>query len=273
MELCGHFIFGGIESLAYGLILANVETDRNVKLSGDIETQTVFGRKNKRYYYAGDNYDDSAFSLEIDIVSDDDRPLSYEEQREISKWLFYNPGYRKLYLDPAEDWFGENEDRTYGSEKYIYLNCRFTHPEKIEGNGGIVGYRATLEADSAMAWADETNITYTLSTASTGETISVYVDSDLQDYIYPKVTFVTGSTGGNVSIVNQSDSATRFTAFTDLGSDTQVIMNGDINTISGNNYQRFTSKNFVRLLDGENRLTITGDVVSVQLRWQNRRYI
>ena len=38
-------------------------------------------------------------------------------------------------------------------------------------------------------------------------------------------------------------------------------------------YDLFVKKNFVRLLDGENALYITGDVVSVQITWQNMRYM
>ena len=54
----------------------------------------------------------------------------------------------------------------------------------LEYNGGIAGYRATLEVDSGLWWQDPVTYTYQLnhSSASQGSTITVNVDTDIDDY-------------------------------------------------------------------------------------------
>ena len=78
-----------------------------------------------------------------------------------------------------------------------YLRCRFINPEKLEYNGGIVGYKVTLEADTGY-WVEDP-VTYSYSVGqSAGSTsnISLTPDTDTDTYIYPRVTVVSGSSGG-----------------------------------------------------------------------------
>lgn len=79
---------------------------------------------------------------------DNERLIEPSERRAIEKWLFNKREYCKLYLDMADDLYGETFEYIDGIRKRNYLNCRFINPEKLEYNGGIVGYKATLEADS-----------------------------------------------------------------------------------------------------------------------------
>lgn len=273
MELHGHFQYGSKSSREYGIMLANVSTKRNLLLGGSVETVGAFSRRGIKNYFVKDDYSDSAISFDVEFVVDDDRCLTHAEQRGIRKWLFYAQGYWPLYLDEFDDIDGANSEIGYNGKKRLYLNCRFTNPEVIEGNGGICGYKATLEADSPYAWQDATELTYELNNAANGVLITVDVDSDINEYIYPKVTIQTGSTGGDVTIFNSSDDSTRLTSFSDLAADTQIVMVGDIGMISGQNYQKFHNKNFIRFLDGENRLSITGDLAGIKFEWKNRRYV
>ena len=131
-----------------------------------------------------------------------------------------------------------------------------------------------MEADSPLAWQEASTRTFTLTGGENASVvIALAVDTDLKDYIYPKVTITTGSTGGDVTISNNSDSASRLTSFEDLSANTEIIMYEKIGMISGQNYSKFSNKNFVRLLDGDNRISILGDVVRIQFEWQNRRYL
>lgn len=269
-----HFEYGGVSSRQYGLIIATVNAGRMSKLNGEISGSTVYNRVAKKRYLVGDDMTNSPLSFDVEFVTYNQRSLEQTERRSIEKWLFNKHDYRKLYFDMADDCFGDMNEMVNGARKRLYLNCRFVNPQKIEFGCGIVGYQATLEADSSMFWQDAVEMVYTLNSATedTIQTITVNVDSDLDDYIYPKVTFTLGSAGGDVIIINNTDDSTRFTKFSDLTANVTVIMKGDINYISGQNYQKFNTRNFVRLLDGKNNLTVYGNVATIKVEFQNRRY-
>ena len=268
-----HFEYGSVLSRQYGLIIAVVNTERMLRLSGDISGSTIFNRiKNKRYLI-GDNMEDSPLTFDVEIVTDNERGIPQHERRAVEKWLFNRSNYKKLYFDEADDCFDDMSELVDGIKKRLYLNCRFINPEKIEDGRGVIGYKATLEADSNMFWQDEIVKSFTLTNADASATtvISVDVDTDIDDYTYPKVTFTLGNTGGNVIITNNSDDSTRLTKFVGLTANATITMKGDINYISGQNYQKFSTRNFVRLLDGTNNITVQGNVASISIEFQNRR--
>lgn len=155
----------------------------------------------------------------------------------------------------------------------LYLNCRFINPHYLEYNGGIVGYRATVETDCGYWWQDEVTTTYTLNhTAGSDRTnIIVDVDTDIDDYTYPQVMVTMNSNGGGFSLSNQSDSAARATTFTGIAAGATVTINGSYNYVSGQYYEKFLNQNFPRLLPGANTLSIIGNVASVKISFSNRR--
>lgn len=268
-----HFEYGGVLSRQYGLIIAVVETKRNAQLSGKVAAKTIFSRAANKRYLITDDMTGSPLSFDVEIVTDNERGIEQSERREIEKWLFNRHEYRKLYFDMTDDCFDEMSELVDGIRKRLYLNCRFINPERLEYNGGIVGYKATLEADSNMFWQDAITKTITLSNTSSTSTavISVDVDTDIDEYTYPKVTFTLGNAGGDVIISNNTDDSTRLTKFVGLSANDTVVMKGELNYISGQFYQKFSTRNFVRLLDGQNNLTVKGNIVSVTFEFQNRR--
>ena len=353
-----HFEYGGISSRKYGLIFASVTENRFLATAGTIKGDTAFNRKNKKRYLIDDDYSDAPLSFEVEIVTDYDRGIEYSERRKIEKWLFNRHQYKKLYLDIADDCAGETFEIIDGQQKRLFLNCRFINAEKIEGNGGIVGYKATLEADSGLWWQDAVVKEYTINnpSASSSTIITVNVDTDIDDYTYPKVTInmadnaveltvsisagednvgvvspvvdadtflarrrevgeyiftfngtdwgVPGSTttysvndletvfgitytgtAGNgdtitvtvtpesVIIYNRTEDINRITQLDRMGANAAVILRGDINYVSGQYYEKFTKQNFPRLIDGENRIVVTGKVSSIKFEFNNRRML
>lgn len=268
-----YFEYGGMLSCQYGLIIATVNSSRMLKLGGDITGSTVFSKAAQKRYLVGDDMSNSPLSFDVEIVTDDGHILEQPERRTIEKWLFNKHDYRKLYFDTDDDCTEDMSELIGGVRKRLYLNCRFVNPEKLEYNGGLVGYKATLEADSRMFWQDAVEKSFTLnhSGASAQSVIAVDVDSDIDDYIYPKVTFTLGSTGGEVIFINNSDDSTRVTKFVELSANSTIIMKGELGFISGQNYQKFSTRNFIRFLDGANNLTIKGDIATIKFEFQNRR--
>ena len=172
-----------------------------------------------------------------------------------------------------DDFECESYELVDGVPKRTYLNCRFINPEKLEYNGGVVGYKFTVECDSYLAWQEPVAAVYEINPESGGVCIEVTVDTDSNDYVYPEVVVTTGSNCVGLQIVNETDSPSRITSFVGDIQDTVIRMNPSVGFVTDGYYDLFVKKNFVRLLDGDNTLYITGDVVSVQIAWQNMRYM
>ena len=124
-----------------------------------------------------------------------------------------------------------------------------------------------------MFWQDAITKTFTIQNddPTMSSSIVVKVDTDLDDYIYPKVSFTLGSYGGDVIITNHSDDSTRLTKFVGLSPFATVTMRGELNYVSGQYYEKFYKSNFIRLLDGANNLSVMGDVQTITIEFQNRR--
>lgn len=292
-----YFEYATKSSEDYGLILATVESSRMDKCSGEIKGNTIFNKSANKKYLINDDRSDSPLLFEVEIVTDNQRVIDYQERRIIEKWLFNRHDYRKLYIDMADDPYSETYEIIDGVRKRNYLNCRFINPEKLIYNGGVVGYKATLEADSDMFWQDEIRIGYKLSSsanlsslgldkivdvssgysASRGVDISIVLDTDYNDYTYPTISFRSGINGGDITITNKSDDVNRVTEFVNISHDVVIDMHGDINYIHGNTqedyYSRFRNRNFVRLVQDTNIIHISGDVAYITFVYQNRRIL
>lgn len=268
-----HFEYAGQSSRKYGLTIAVVESSPNYSIMGKTETVSVYSDISKKQHFVSTNYEKSAVTFEAEVVSDTPMPLHI--QREVQRWLFNQHGYRKLYVDMADDCMAESAELVDGVLKRTYMNCRFTNPSRLEYNGGVVGYKFTLECDGPMAWQDPISKTISISNTSTSsnKTVTVQVDTDLNDFTYPQVTLTIGKVGGEIIIVNQADDPTRLTKFVALKPNAKIVMKPEIGYVTEDCYDLFLNKNFMRLVNGENRISVTGNVTSMELKWQNGRYI
>lgn len=268
-----HFEYGGVSSRTHGIIIANVESTRFTQVSGTISGLTIFSKSGKRNYLIDDDYSSSPLSYEVDIITDDESILDLAKRRQIEKWLFNRHNYRKFYLDEEDDCDNETTETIDGEKKRLYMNCRFINASYLEYQGGIVGYRATLEADAGWWWQDAITKIFDVkhTSASKSTQIALPVDSDIDDYVYPKVTITMNSNGGDVAIMNSTDSGSRLTKFTGIGAGATITLNGELNYVSGQYYEKFQLMNFPRLLDGNNQITVTGNVQSITFTYSNRR--
>lgn len=265
-----HFMYGDVNSMRYGLVLANADTSRIRQLNGTREGVSIYNKKSNKRYLVADDLTSSPLSFDIDIVTESGRYLETYERRMIEKWLFGNIRYRKLYIESVDTCEVIN-----GVCKRCYLNCRFVNPEKIEGNGGIIGYKATLEADSDMLWQDPTAVRFDFSGHSANEqkTMIINVDTDSYGYLYPIVKIQIGENGGDVTIFNSADDSSRETKFEGVSPLATIMMNGESNYVSNGAYSDLTKRNFVRLVDGENTLCATGDITAIDIEYSARRFL
>lgn len=271
MDIYGkRFIYAGTSSSTYDMIVALTDSDAYKYVHGNEKTETFFGRKSKSLYYLGTTWDDSPSSFSVEFVKTTNGPYSASDAREIEKWMFNQSSNKKFYIDPIDDPNNETSETIGGDIKRLYVNCRFTNPTKLLHNGGIVGFSCTMECDCGWVWQDA--ITQTETFSGNNNTVTVSVDSDVPDYIYPKIVIAAGSSGGDISIVNQADDSYRITSLKDIPANSVIVMNSAINYITEDYYSSFPEHNFIRLLDGDNILTINGNVDEITITWSNMRY-
>lgn len=271
-----HFEYGSFNSREYDLVFAHLDTSIDTRATGEVETQYLFNKRNLRRYITGYNYANSPVNIEVEIMTSRLRPLGLSERRRIEKSLFRSRGFQKLYIDIADDYFCETYKVIDKACVRMYLNCRFVNPEKIEdGSGMVIGYKCTMECDSLMFTQDATTQEYAILNGGRGASsaISVDVDTDLEEYIYPVVSIKVGATGGDITICNNSDDSTRLTKFIGLSSYATIQMRGDINYVNEQYYDCFSGRNFIRLLDGTNTFTVTGDVEKITFEYSVRRFL
>lgn len=270
-----HFEYGDFCSREYGLIFAHVDTQSFLQVAGTIDTVGVFNKRDYIKYPMRSDYSNSPISFDIEIVNECGDAIQHEDRRVIERALFNKHGYKKMYIDIEDDAFGETYEFVDGEQKRLYMNCRFMNPERIEnGNGLVVGYKCTIESDRGYLTQDQITKTFSDSDISDGSgVVSINVDTDVDEYIYPIINIISGSTGGTISIINNTDDSARVTKFITIPPSSTITMNGTVNYISGQYYDKFAKQNFVRLLDGENSITVSGDVDSISFTWSNRRFL
>lgn len=271
-----HFQYGDFNSREYGFIFAHCDTSEYNRLMGEVRSTTMFNRRTMSQNILDDDYDDSAISFDAEIILEDFNDFRMMDRRVIEKALFRSVGYQKLYVDMLDDYLAESYECKDGDIKRMYFNCRFMNPSKIEtDDGAVVGYQFTIECDSALAWQETTTqkVEFPDSSSESPKQATIEVDTDTKEYTYPTLTIQMGASGGDLTIINHSDDSSRITQFVGLGSNAKITMRGDINFVSGSYYEKLATQNFVRLMDGKNKFGFTGDVVSVQFEWQNRRFL
>lgn len=271
-----HFEYGGYTSRQYRLIIANVSTERFAKSYGDLGSIIIFNKRNVKRYLVDNDYSDAPLSFDVEFVTDNDMCIPWYNVRNVEKWLFNNNVYKKLYIDILDDIHSETLEYDSGSStKRLYLNCRFINPERIECDGGVLGYKATLEADSHLWWQDITERSFEVNNlaADSHSMVKVDVDTDYTGFTYPEVKILTGSLGGTVFLSNYDDDSTRLTQFTNLPADTEITLNGEYNYISGQYFNNFYKQNFPRLLNGENSIYVDGNIVGLTFKFNNRRLL
>ena len=268
MLFVNNFEYDGINSAKYGLRFGHIDTERLKQICGNLEYNQVFYPSLNRQEIHGVNKDEFPLSFDLEIISAE--PISYWSAKEIKKWLFNSPTYKKLYASRIKD---KTIEKINGEEKRRYVECVFTNPEAMFYADGLHGWKCTCILSSGWAFQDEIEITYTDFT----ENITVPVDSDNGEYIYPTFTFSAVAADRPVSpaIVNTSDN-NRTMEIKDIPAQTEVYVDSAVGTITDNTgtslYPNLVNQKFLRLVNGNNVLQVTG-ISKLKIKYQNVRYI
>lgn len=263
-----NFEYDGIESVRYGLFFGHINTERLKQICGNLEYNQVFYPSLNRQAIHGVNKDEFPLSFDLEIISAE--PISYWSAQEIKKWLFNSPTYKKLYASRIND---QTIEKINGEEKRTYVECIFTNPEALFYADGLHGWKCTCTLSSGWAFQDEIEIAYTDFTKD----IIIPVDSDNGEYIYPALTISVSATTNPISpmIINTSDNY-RAMEIKNIPAQTEVYVDSAIGTITDDTnislYSHLVDQKFLRLVNGDNVLKITG-IDELTIKYQNVRYI
>ena len=238
-----YFTYDGVFSGTYGLQMAEFtgftpeSVEENDAFSPSLSVLKVPSLI--RFYHGGLEYD-SPPTCNFTVVSETVIPI--ELRSEILSWLIGRKTFKPLKFH-NDDW-----------EDFDYY-CVFTSSSTVYVNGECHGFRLTGSLDSPFARGVPTTVT---STGSGTRTVTIQNKSDIRDgYTYPTVQF----TGGSISIINTTDDASRAFAFSGLTAGETVTVDCETKTITstlgGEKLSKFTSKNWLRLRQGQNTLTVT----------------
>lgn len=244
------FTFDGINSLsAYGLVIADFDDEHVTETEAfSPALSTLKVPSQLRFFHAGVQYD-TLPTFEFSVLNINKEIIDPATRSHILSWLVGRNSFKPLK-------FGQDD-----LANYTYY-CVFTNASIIYVNGNCYGFRLTATFDSQFARCaptfshnNDSSIIYDYQNPYTG-TGTIYIDNEsdiLDDYVYPKITFK-----GNVKIKNNSDpqGAARYFEFSNVGNSTTVTVNNETKIITGINLDKFTSKNWLRLIKGRNELSV-----------------
>lgn len=247
------FIFNGIPSEEYGLIIYDIGDKKNSddnKLGTDIKIiEDRISRKLKPLHYGVTM--DSPLTFPITFGS-----FEYLDRYDIDvigRWLTGHSQYK--YLDIIQD------DMVYRRYKCLMNNFKV-----VTITGMPVAFTCDVTCDSPFAYSYPTECVYNVTTTNQFNCLN---QSSYNGNYYPNMNIQVRG-GDSISIINQSDNNREF-KIEALSSYSGLVLNidGDAQIIKSSNdlykpYQHF-NYNFFRLVQGNNRLTITGNcIITVQ---------
>lgn len=267
------FRYNGQSSELYGLRFLELDVPESKTVGCKKIYNTQFLKNSHHRVIVSSEYgDESCISFEAEIFTD--HVIPDEDYEEIFAWLFEESDYRPLYID---------------SDKYdqIYFNCTLNDVEVIKkGIGddyGVVGFKFTVNCDAGWGWEHvEKEFTSTNFIANGTNLPIKYVAPPLpKDYTYPKLTLITGSTGGTCYIENKSEFTQTdenvLTRFSNLQPLTTITMNYEELSIdytgTNNIWECFESKRWFRLIPGVNTFHVYGDVSKIKIEYERARLI
>lgn len=265
--LGNRFVYDGINSSRYNLLILRIDTEGLTSAEGTVEySSSFFPAQNKRYI-TGVSRENAPLEFEVEIIGEEGYCSLHE--RAIKKWLFNSPSFKKLYIDPEDDKEAEYVSSTI---KRQYLECVFSNPQKIEYAEGTVGWRCTCMCSSTMAIQEKIEVAVN----SFGSDIILDVDTDIQDYVYPYLVITCGNAKSNITITNKSDN-NRAMQIKDATAKAVLYADCAVGTITNDSgaeyYNKLVDQKFLRLLPGENTLSVTGTVSSIKISWNNARWM
>lgn len=254
------FKYNGIDFAPHGLQILYVETEpngRNVEANAKYETTRV--KSSCRFYITKREYEDP-YEFEMEIISEE--PLDADAKKYYVPLLFNAPNYQKLEII-------EREDNEYVD---FYYNCILTNEKELNYGDGCHGWKCTVLCDAPYGWEPVKTQIFDLNSNSS------FVFKNTSDEIDPmwakfEITIKNSISSDVVSLQNVTDG--RIFSFSGAtgGGVIRIDEYGQIHSTSGKSYYDNISGAPIRLLHGENRISVSNNIAQIKITYQNARRV
>jgi phage-related protein len=247
------FSFDGISSNEHGLVIYDFgstnQGDASFSSSISLIEDRIPSRRTPIVYGSSQN-DPLEFNLVFGIHPDDidiNHPLDRWDVNAISTWLTGVDGYRWLEIDQFD-------------MQNIRFKCIISSLKLITPDMQPWAFSCKVTCDSPFAYTYPTTFTYSVSSSGT---YNLYSESSYKGYYNPILEITFKSSAGNCTIKNNSDGG-REMKFTSVPSSSNCTLYIDCETeiitaSTGLNIYPYFNFKFLRLVRGDNSLTITGN--------------
>jgi hypothetical protein len=246
------FIYNNIASDYYGLRISNIDSESISRMMGSYSVEIIEKKLLRRPtpFFLGTN---NAPHLEFDVSVFSEDGLSAQDYEMIQASLFGQKVYRRFQI--AQD-----------DMQSTCFDAILNNPQVVKVGSEIKGVDFKVVCNGPFGYRPAQSITNTYTGTPTNTTEVFYnASQDTSNYLYPTSVITMNSTGGNMSIVNASDSNRAFT-FTGLSANEVVTVNNSLGIItSSTGLKRLNAfnKHWLRFISGANNLTVTGQVTSI----------
>ena len=211
-------------------------------------------RKSRVNYYGRSHNTQLTFPMTVGSFE----PISADDINLIKGWLLGSSNFTKLQI-VQDDMSG------------IYYNAIIT--KATDTHVGNMAYALNLNVvcDAPWAWQEQQTLNKNYGSGGvTSDSFSFYCDSVDQDYLYPTIQFTLNGIGTEFSLYNVTDK-NRLFHFSGLLAGETITANcyDKILTSSTGLYRLSTfNKNWFRLLQGDNSLSLVGAISNFQMTYQ-----
>lgn len=223
---------------------------------GETQLETVKAANSPGFYIINQDYA-SPLSFTFQILNKNFSDITQVQERELNKWLCKRGKYIDFEID---------------DKRYLDLIFKVNiSNSKIIRIGKVYGMEFTVTCKYPFAYTRPIKKSFNITT--TNQQLKIFINHDDDDYIYPDMVIKSNSTG-NFSIINGSD--TRVFSITNLSNTETIAITGNIplisTTLSNHKIWDAFNKNWIRLVDGMNVLTISSPC-TLTLSYQESRKV
>lgn len=251
------FSFNGISSEQFGLRIAELDAGGVNEMMGsaslEIKEDKIYRRPTPFFYGVTPS---PKLSFPVSAFSED--TIDADIYSKIQKAYFSSKNYKRFQI-------------VQNDLMDIYFDALLLDPKVTKVGNETKGISFIVSCSSPFAWHFPKTRSYTYAGAVIDENIIFNNESDdAESYLYPNLTIIMNSSGGDVTITN-SDDGSRVFEFTSLSADENIIVDCYRQTIkSSTGLRRINNfnKKYLRFVNGLNHLRVQGGVYRLILTTQ-----
>lgn len=257
------FTFNGKSSEDYGVrfVKFDIETDDDIGLNYEISKSSLISKRSKVYSHSK-KYSD-VLNFTIALCKNDFTKFTQEERRPIISWLTSPKTYKEFTVQ-------DNKKLKYHYNITYFAVCN-GYKEISPAPNLKYGLQFTFECNAPYGFSNEKQVSFNSSEAS--EFVCQVESDELEDEIFPYLSITPKSTG-EIKLCNDSFPNREFilkgSANNTLSIDSEIGIISD--TADVFNYDTDTNLLWLKLKNGENTISISGDCEGY-VKWREPRKV